>query len=325
MDIIKGVVRVSTAGYRWVEGRPFRAHEPFTYSYAQSLKKLFNSLPAQWKLPETLFPRQVTPCLVPQGGDRQVVVDCLKDKDAAYVAFAKLFHHLGNEQAFKEGVVDFASTYGTIRNIPIFLEQDVAYLGTPLEVWKEEVFDFWNCFELFNRLRTGRDLSHNILWYPDGVVFRYFANPEEFLGPSSRFSVREIPIASKEGAEKLGFAVGDVSAPARYFLRQRVRQALRFSASVALDEENHIVVEFHETLPLVWFQFAQLIAGQRRLIYCFFCGLPMDTTGRRSHLKGHLNCRKLYNVQEYRKRLRERQGTTLEISSLANTEGKGGS
>lgn len=288
--------------------------------------------------------KRPVPCLVMKGWEKlstegvlaqRVEVDetVNKKEEPAYLSFYRLYFVLQEkgQKKFMDTVLKFANRYGNIVEAGSFIvpqgSSSLPTLGVPLSSWETEVYNFWNCYELFQLLNQPGKLGQHVVWDREGVFFKYFGRrgiltlvAKDKKSPPQFHSFTENPkggivnyapkcyltgselIADREGAKRLGFEFGEVVAPARYYLTHKIEKQLKKGSSLTITRDGKLAVTFSGTLSLVWFQFAQLFAETRRVITCRYCGLPVDITGKRSDTTGHESCRKRHNMRVYRER-----------------------
>ena len=103
---------------------------------------------------------------------------------------------------------------------------------------------------------------------------------------------------------------GDKLLPAKYLLSNLVNTQLRgrISPRIHIDHGNLLNGElFNDLLASMWYQFFQVVHGERKLKRCKLCGLWEDVTDNRSDWQGHPTCLAAARQKGFRERQRRQR------------------
>lgn len=221
-----------------------------------------------------------------------------------YLSFASL-------QGTEEDVLDFANKYGWLGKPQwIFNRQNRGILGESLHVWRHQIEEMQMLRQVNDWVQNHKTqiLKKMIFWSKDGnrVEFSYRTKTETF---GSTTKIYYMVLADKNQLihpEYLArWTPNDVLEPTKVFLASRINMALTDTRwNLLLNEENKIVpyIRPSSLLNALWWQFAQCVTGQRRLVTCQICNEWMDVTDFRRSKKVHNRCSKLNRQKNWLER-----------------------
>lgn len=112
----------------------------------------------------------------------------------------------------------------------------------------------------------------------------------------------------------------NVMVAAKALLADLVNEQLRgtVSACLLLDRKRHLTqyIRPRHLLAAMWVQFAQVVHGQRRIIFCKHCHQPFEVTERRRSKRAHTQC--VNRAKVYRLRWKERVHALTHALSVKN-------
>ena len=163
-------------------------------------------------------------------------------------------------------------------------------------------------------------LSQVIKWRGDSV-FYVLGDPQNVQGGESHNAESGLLAAPRFRGEMLArFRPGDCLLPARYLLQRKINEKLKTYSTqprLLMNEQNQLEAYLYpgSLLAALWFQFYQVVVGEKKLKRCVVCGKWQDLTDRtekqRERWTRHAKCANMLRQRKWRERRKRRKEGAL--------------